>query len=225
MAETNFSPRLGEIFEVPVSQVNLFRGISSPGYAIGDIAITSAGATYEWDGDSWNAISVGGGGGAAQTPWAQNINGGGFNLSNVGSVTATTFVGNLTGAASLNVLSTNGTAVGLTLGVGGDGNVATLVSGANEANIVISDEGFEPGNFQASIGSYGINVGVGAYLKFDAAATDWAPILTGRSGASSPEGVITAPVGTHYWQTDVGEWVKNSGSGNTGWVQHTSIVE
>lgn len=39
------------------------------------------------------------------------------------------------------------------------------------------------------------------------------------SGAGSPEGVVTASVETLYWDT-VGQtlYVKNSGSGNTGWV-------
>lgn len=87
--ETNFLPNLGEIFESAASQVNLFRDINSPGYVIGDIAITAAGVTYEWDGDSWNSISFGGGGGAAQTPWAQDIQGAGFDLLNVRDITAT----------------------------------------------------------------------------------------------------------------------------------------
>jgi len=50
-------------------------------------------------------------------------------------------------------------------------------------------------------------------------------IFAGLSGAASPEGAVTAPVGCSYWQIDVGEWKKNTGSGNTGWVQHTSIEE
>lgn len=38
-------------------------------------------------------IAAGGGSGAAQTPWASDIDGGGFSLSNVVDVTATTFNG------------------------------------------------------------------------------------------------------------------------------------
>jgi len=54
----------------------------------------------------------------------------------------------------------------------------------------------------------------------------WAAInaLTGqvgRDGTGSPEGVVTAPVGTVYRDTAVTNgavlWVKVSGSGNTGW--------
>ncbi|MFT9496603.1 pyocin knob domain-containing protein [Anaerosolibacter sp.] len=43
-----------------------------------------------------------------------------------------------------------------------------------------------------------------------------------RSGSGSPEGVVTAPVGTLYRRTDGGVgttfYVKESGTGNTGWV-------
>ena len=42
------------------------------------------------------------------------------------------------------------------------------------------------------------------------------------SGAGSPEGVVTAPVGSTYHRTDGGAltsfYVKESGTGNTGWV-------
>jgi hypothetical protein len=43
-----------------------------------------------------------------------------------------------------------------------------------------------------------------------------------RRGAGSPEGVVTAPVGTAYLRSDGGAnttlYVKESGTGNTGWV-------
>lgn len=43
-----------------------------------------------------------------------------------------------------------------------------------------------------------------------------------RSGTGSPEGVVTAPVGTLYLRSDGGAnttlYVKESGSGNSGWV-------
>jgi hypothetical protein len=42
------------------------------------------------------------------------------------------------------------------------------------------------------------------------------------SGTGTPEGVITANVGSHYHRRDGGAltsfYVKESGSGNTGWV-------
>lgn len=46
--------------------------------------------------------------------------------------------------------------------------------------------------------------------------------LYSRYGSGSPEGVVTAPVGTYYSRTDGGAgtslYVKESGTGNTGWV-------
>ena len=46
--------------------------------------------------------------------------------------------------------------------------------------------------------------------------------ISWTSGAGSPEGVVTAPVGSLYSRSDGGAgtslYVKESGSGNTGWV-------
>jgi hypothetical protein len=46
--------------------------------------------------------------------------------------------------------------------------------------------------------------------------------ITWTSGSGSPEGVVTAPVGSLYSRSDGGAgtslYVKESGSGNTGWV-------
>lgn len=43
-----------------------------------------------------------------------------------------------------------------------------------------------------------------------------------RSGAGTPEGAVTAPVGALYLRTDGGAtttlYVKTSGTGNTGWT-------
>jgi hypothetical protein len=53
-------------------------------------------------------------------------------------------------------------------------------------------------------------------------AAAYAPLNAGRSGTGFPEGVVTAPVGTVYRDTDATNgavlWVKTIGSGNTGWV-------
>lgn len=49
----------------------------------------------------------------------------------------------------------------------------------------------------------------------------FAPLDAGRSGTGSPEGVVTAPVGTVYRDTAATNgavlWVKQAGTGNTGW--------
>ena len=48
------------------------------------------------------------------------------------------------------------------------------------------------------------------------------------SGSGSPEGVLTAPVGSRYLRTDgVGgtvEYRKETGTGNTGWVSGQKIT-
>lgn len=79
------------------------------------------------------AVNGAGGGGGSQTPWTSDINGGGFDLSNVDNIAATTFngaltgnvtgnltgnvtgnlTGNVTGASSLNVLKAGDTMTGL----------------------------------------------------------------------------------------------------------------
>lgn len=42
----------------------------------------------------------------------------------------------------------------------------------------------------------------------------------GQSGTGSPQGVVTAPPGTTYYDTAAQAfWVKGSGTGNTGWVE------
>lgn len=54
---------------------------------------------------------------------------------------------------------------------------------------------------------------------------------TGRKlvvGSGSPEGVVTAPIGSQYWRTDGGAgttlYAKESGTGNTGWVAYGNTV-
>ena len=42
----------------------------------------------------------------------------------------------------------------------------------------------------------------------------------GVVGIGSPEGVVTAPAGTSYFDTSADSfWYKESGSGSTGWTQ------
>ena len=52
------------------------------------------------------------------------------------------------------------------------------------------------------------------------------PIFT--SGTGSPEGVVAAPVGSHYSRTDGGtntaSYRKESGTGNTGWVANSASI-
>lgn len=58
-------------------------------------------------------------------------------------------------------------------------------------------------------------------------ATTTGPTLT--AGTGTPEGVVTAPVGSVYHRTDGGSgtalYVKESGSGNTGWRAHAATLD
>lgn len=39
------------------------------------------------------------------------------------------------------------------------------------------------------------------------------------TGTGSPEGVVTANVGRFYWWPSTSLWIKNTGTGNTGWLE------
>lgn len=60
--------------------------------------------------------------------------------------------------------------------------------------------------------------------------TGWVVVSSGGGGSvplfgsGSPEGVTTSTVGTHYWDTtNKVDYVKDSGSGNTGWIVETAL--
>lgn len=63
------------------------------------------------------------------------------------------------------------------------------------------------------------------YIKYGGAWNlfQGAPGGSGEAGSGSPEGVVTAPPGTTYTDTDGPPnnafWAKVTGVGNTGWVQ------
>lgn len=91
--ETNFAPNLGEIFEAHNGPVEVFdfNGVPSGAAPEGAFGIdTSNGDFYQVVNGSWVfKFSTGGGVGAVQTPWAQDIQGAGFDLLNVRDITAT----------------------------------------------------------------------------------------------------------------------------------------
>lgn len=104
--------------------------------------------------------------------------------------------------------------VGL-VGVHGDGSLAGMVFNG-VATTVLSHGGCETGGAPAYVGTEPIQLvggsrkGAGSYL---------AGVL---AGSGSPESTITANVGTAFMRTDGGAattlYVKESGTGNTGWV-------
>jgi hypothetical protein len=82
-------------------------------------------------------------------------------------------------------------------------------NGADVGNSV-----FVSGNVTASVGNFVVSTsGKGVLLPGG---------ITWTSGSGSPESVVTAPVGSLYSRSDGGLlsslYVKESGSGNTGWV-------
>ena len=114
----------------------------------------------------------------------------------------------------------------------------TAISGANTANdddLIIFDTST---NTTKRISRSQLAVGMAGDLPFTPAgniaattivtavtelATELAAVESRlRSGTGTPEGVVTAPVGTLFLRTDGGVsttlYVKTSGAGNTGWT-------
>lgn len=89
--------------------------------------------------------------------------------------------------------------------------ISSAVIGAGQATYYL----FQPsGTFRIVAGSLEIST-VGQGIVFSGN-------LVWRTGAGSPEGVVTAPVGSLYTRSDGGAnttlYVKESGAGDTGWV-------
>lgn len=183
--------------------VNVFRSISVNGIAVGDVAITAAGAGYEWTGTAWSALAIGGGGGSPQTPWASAINGGAFALTNVSSITATTFIGALTGNAStatalatsrsINGVAFNGTAditvtaaAGTLTGAALNATVTTsslTTLGTLAANLIFTDNTYDIGATGATrprTGYFATSMRIGANAPGDTTST-----LSATSAAAS----------------------------------------
>lgn len=83
-------------------------------------------------------------------------------------------------------------------------NLAERIRIKNGADLVVSN-----GNFVPATAGKGINFSADGNVIW-------------RCGAGTPEGAVTAPVGSLYTRTDGGAnttlYVKESGAGNTGWV-------
>lgn len=78
-------------------------------------------------------------------------------------------------------------------------------------------------SFYASSSVGGTQTKNTGYFGFSTSGNAWDTVgVRWRAGAGSPEGAIAAPIGSLYSQTDGGAltslWVKESGSGNTGWA-------
>lgn len=142
-------------------------------------------------------------GGGSQTPWLSNINGGGFNLTNVNEIDATIFKGQYTNAAHSAYINPDGSAV---FGAGGlvitnTGSITgSNLSGTNTGNVTL---GTASG---LSLTGQALSLGLSGTAATGALSlTDWntfnnkqAPITlttTGTSGASTLVGsTLNIPV-------------------------------
>lgn len=110
-------------------------------------------------------------------------------------------------------------------------NVGTIIIGGNPSSQMIFRTTATPeGSVAAPVGSLALNTAGGAgtvlYIKESGTGnTGWVTVATSsydRVGTGSPEGVVTAVVGSTYRRLDGGAgtsfYIKESGTGNTGWV-------
>lgn len=99
---------------------------------------------------------------------------------------------------------------------GGDGN------NGNGGDLELDAGGSRRGGTggAVTIGSRARAVTIAPQLTLGAGLRYGADGPTDTSGAGSPEGVVTAPVGSSYRDTSSGSlYMKTSGAGNTGWTQ------
>lgn len=135
-----------------------------------------------------------------------------------GIITATGFVGPLTGNVTGNVSGTApaGTLTGATLAAGVTGSSLTSL-GTQASNLLFTDNTLDIGASAATrprTGYFGTSVFSPRY--------DVATSVGWRSGTGTPEGAITANIGSLFSRTDgttnTALYRKETGTGNTGWV-------
>ena len=102
---------------------------------------------------------------------------------------------------------------------GGDSATLTTFSinlGSTRGNRVIVNQAVTLSNVEASSEIHRLGNSSTVLTQLQLGDIIWA------RGAGSPEGVLTAPIGSHYSRSDGGAgtslYVKESGAGNTGWV-------
>lgn len=98
----------------------------------------------------------------------------------------------------------------------GDGSAAANVSGIYITCVSTGTIGFSTGlTSRMSLTSTGLTLQNSAILTMPTGAVV-------RSGTGTPEGVVTAPVGSLFLRSDGGAgttlYIKESGTGNTGWI-------
>jgi Pectate lyase superfamily protein len=162
--------------------------------------------------------------------WITNGDGAGISVNSRSIIQNNTVIGSLSPALEINTLSTNTIVSGnalFTPGAAWDFGVGTIVVGQmsgittpGRTNILFSSRvaigGTDPQATLDVTGDIIASTTVTASSGYFNAAVKWV------TGSASPEGAVTAPVGSLYSRTGGGAgtsfYVKESGSGNTGWV-------
>jgi hypothetical protein len=172
-----------------------------------------------------NSIGGGGSGSTNDTPWNLDHDGNQFSLTNLGGLRMEHASGT---AVSMLMTNTDGS-FRTTADGGGVQFDISLSSSAYEFKINtvslidFSSAGITPRTSSQSVGTSG-NRFESAYIGGTVGLNFGGVTLT--SGSGSPQGARTEPVGSIYSQTNGAAgtviWVKETGVGNTGWVNYKS---
>jgi hypothetical protein len=168
-------------------------------------------------------VSIRGGTGAANSAGGQSRFAGGTGTGSGAGGTAIVAGGNggeTGGGGGVSVSAGNG---GDTSGDGGDINIGGGGGGGDGAGGDVSITGGSANGTNKAGG----NVAIAAGAHTGSGTTGRVTLTDGSGakmlwGSGSPEGAVTAPIGSLYGRTDGGAgtsfYVKESGSGNTGWA-------
>lgn len=119
----------------------------------------------------------------------------------------------VSGSVSIEVLDSSWAVVGQVIYVQSTGYFS-VASKPDATHISATNLGYSGNTSPGSNVSASRQVGPGGLKGTDGTSSSQ------LYGTGSPEGAATAIPGTTYWDTlNQSLWVKNSGSGNTGWVQ------
>lgn len=178
-----------------VSVSQLGAGVASPATVLDTAGSTGSALNFRMSPSGWNTLHRVG----------VQYTGNGSVWSNNALMTSGT-------AGNLDDVTNSGSA--LLLNTSGNLSYVTASAGANPRTFTNRWTADSSGDFTVSTGNLAISTsGKGISLSGG---------ITWTSGSGSPEGVVTAPIGSIYSRSDGGVltsfYVKQSGTGNTGWA-------